>query len=240
MKISIAKIEFESYFFSPSLFFIFDCVTIVTIKTNKKLRGTKDKDVIEPKNPIQNKAKDKDNNNQNRKIPYLNFLELSKVNKLKLSNNKKNIVLYSNIIKPFNSSVTLFNNHNSMFKKIKKKNQNIGCDNINNKKMKIINGRKYMFDLPLTARNRKINLNKSCFFESFIKLGKVNYTSRSKSAYIGSCFACDLGFSISRSGYSPMTFSPYDKKRREECGVLPKYIVYEQYTRHKKSKFYNA
>ena len=33
----------------------------------------------------------------------------------------------------------------------------------------------------------------------------------------GSCFACDLGCSVSRSGYSPMTYSPYSKnfKRRD-------------------------
>ena len=47
-------------------------------------------------------------------------------------------------------------------------------------------------------------------------------------------FACDLGFSISRLGYSPMIFSPFTKRRREKCGAIPTYIIYEQYTRHKK------
>ena len=79
-----------------------------------------------------------------------------------------------------------------------------------------------------------LNLNKSCFFDTFLKLGNINYTTRSRSVYVGSCFACDLGFSISRSGYSPMTFSPFTKRRREKCGVIPTYIIYEQYTRHKK------
>ena len=35
--------------------------------------------------------------------------------------------------------------------------------------------------------------------------------------YRGSCFACDVGCSISRSGYSPMNYSPYNNliRRRE-------------------------
>ena len=32
--------------------------------------------------------------------------------------------------------------------------------------------------------------------------------------YLSSCFACDLGCSVSRSGYSPMTYSPYNKKEK--------------------------
>ena len=36
--------------------------------------------------------------------------------------------------------------------------------------------------------------------------------------YTSSCFACDVGCSISRSGYSPMTYSPFDNKikRRDQ------------------------
>ena len=35
--------------------------------------------------------------------------------------------------------------------------------------------------------------------------------------YRGSCFACDVGCSVSRSGYSPMNYSPYNNniRRRE-------------------------
>ena len=35
--------------------------------------------------------------------------------------------------------------------------------------------------------------------------------------YRGQCFACDVGCSISRSGYSPMNYSPYNNliRRRE-------------------------
>ena len=50
----------------------------------------------------------------------------------------------------------------------------------------------------------------------------------------GNCWACDIGCSISTTGYSPMTFSPYNKTKRQDCGIIPPFIVYEQYTRHKK------
>ena len=53
----------------------------------------------------------------------------------------------------------------------------------------------------------------------------------------GTCWACDVGCSVSTTGYSPMTFSPYVNtvKRRDVTPV--KYnIRYEQYTRHKKKK----
>ena len=35
--------------------------------------------------------------------------------------------------------------------------------------------------------------------------------------YRGQCFACDVGCSISRSGYSPMNYSPYNNliRRRD-------------------------
>ena len=38
--------------------------------------------------------------------------------------------------------------------------------------------------------------------------------------YLSTCFACDLGFSVSRSGYSPMTYSPYGKKEKRR-GLTP-------------------
>ena len=35
--------------------------------------------------------------------------------------------------------------------------------------------------------------------------------------YRGQCFACDVGCSVSRSGYSPMNYSPYNNliRRRD-------------------------
>ena len=99
-----------------------------------------------------------------------------------------------------------------------------------------MNEKKYAFDLPHSTKkiNIRLSVNNSCFFRNYMQLGNINYKTRSKSVYVGSCFACDLGFSVSMSGYSPMTFSPYNGEKRQECGVIPPNIVYEQYTRHKK------
>ena len=111
-------------------------------------------------------------------------------------------------------------------------------DNIN-KDIYDINGKKHVFDLPNSTKNQKTKLNNSCFFENMMELGEPHEIHRSKTAFIGACFACDLGFGVSITGYSPMTFSPYDHvTKREECRVLPESVVFEQYTRHKKSKFY--
>ena len=51
----------------------------------------------------------------------------------------------------------------------------------------------------------------------------------------GSCWACNLGCSISQTGYSPMTYSPYKQGyKRKDVTPINKDIVYEEYTRHKK------
>ena len=55
---------------------------------------------------------------------------------------------------------------------------------------------------------------------------KLNYrpirdTNYNLKEYASSCFACDVGCSVSRSGYSPMTYSPYNNKiRRREITPL--------------------
>ena len=49
------------------------------------------------------------------------------------------------------------------------------------------------------------------------------------------CWACDIGCSISTTGYSPMTFSPYKNniRRRDHTPIKPG-TVFEEYTRHKR------
>ena len=97
MKISIAKIELESYFLFPSLFLIFDCVIIADIKTNKKLMGTKDKDAIEPKKPIQ------------KKYPLFNFFLflhiLLKQTIIKAKKQKSTLLLFLSHILDLNSNL---------------------------------------------------------------------------------------------------------------------------------------
>ena len=40
--------------------------------------------------------------------------------------------------------------------------------------------------------------------------------------YKGTCFACDIGCSVSSSGYSPMNYSPYNNliRRREVTPII--------------------
>ena len=51
----------------------------------------------------------------------------------------------------------------------------------------------------------------------------------------GSCWACDVGCSVSTTGYSPMNFSPYNNKfKRQNVTYVSPNVKYKQYTRHKK------
>ena len=212
-------------------------------KKNKKKNNNVNNNIYkmfqkDPSQKTKKGNKDKNNGAINNLIPYLNYLQLNKngdIDKKKWSKDYKNNILYNNIIKPYKSSITLLNNKD---KKRRPKIKHKGYDNINYD-VYDINGKKYVFDLPNSEKNRKAKLNNSWNNENTMDLGEVYEIHRSKTAFIGACFACDLGFAVSVSGYSPMTFSPYDHvTKREACGILPKSVVFEQYTRHKKSKFY--
>ena len=71
---------------------------------------------------------------------------------------------------------------------------------------------------------------------------KENKDNNNKYNYFpdGSCWACDLGCSVSSTGYSPMTYSPYKNgiKRRNITPVKPG-VKYEEYLRHKKQVLRN-
>ena len=77
------------------------------------------------------------------------------------------------------------------------------------------------------------------------KIKKSSSTSRKEkenenSIYFpdGSCWACDLGCSISLTGYSPMTYSPYNKNiKRRNVTPVKAGTKYEEYLRHKKINF---
>ena len=57
----------------------------------------------------------------------------------------------------------------------------------------------------------------------------------------GTCWACDVGCSVSTTGYSPMTFSPYRNTiRRRDVTPVKNNVKYEQYTRHKKERNCNS
>ena len=53
----------------------------------------------------------------------------------------------------------------------------------------------------------------------------------------GNCWACNLGCSISQTGYSPMTYSPYRQGyKRREVTPIKEGTIYEEYTRRKNKK----
>jgi len=183
---------------------------------------------------LNNLDKDKlyDNNKYNdkiRTIPYLDYFKLNQIKNISGNNDRKNIILYNNIIKSFNKTKTLNNNNKLVYKKIKTN------ENTDTKKANIFNLRNYIFDLSNSVKKKYSFTSKSSIFNNILKLKNVNYNLRSKSVHLGSCFACDLGCSVSFSGYSPMTYSPYSKRRRKSITDMPSNILFEQYTRHKKN-----
>jgi hypothetical protein len=161
---------------------------------------------------------------------------MNEIKKLNQLNNSKNNIFYNNLINPFNNTKK-FNNSSSnklIFKEIET------YDNIkviNSKKDNIISDRKNIFDLSFSDKKKYMKNNNSCFFQNYLKLGSIKYMTRYRSVYKGLCFACYLGCSVSKSGYSPMTYSPYFsmKKMRKEITEMPKNIIYEQYMSHKKN-----
>ena len=67
----------------------------------------------------------------------------------------------------------------------------------------------YQIDNPFEANYKKIN-------DQYDQYDNTNNDEHSPSSfYKGNCFACHVGCNISNSGYSPMTYSPYEigKKR---------------------------
>ena len=77
----------------------------------------------------------------------------------------------------------------------------------------------------LTEENQNLRdkRNKGLFTYSEVdseEVKKLQFLNNS-AEYKGNCFACDVGCSISRSGYSPMNYVPYNNliRRREETPV---------------------
>ena len=96
---------------------------------------------------------------------------------------------------------------------IKKNKKNDNNNNNENKETGRLNinpfndgkNKEYVYPKPNPNYQRKIN---------YKPIRDTNYNPKE---YASSCFACDVGCSVSRSGYSPMTYSPFDNKlkRRE-------------------------
>ena len=86
-------------------------------------------------------------------------------------------------------------------------------------------------------RSSKRSINYSqCNPES---LKKINFLRPNQNPfyddmeYKGSCFACDLGCSVSRSGYSCMNYSPYNNRIKRK-NVTPIKVINENWQNKKK------
>ena len=97
--------------------------------------------------------------------------------------------------------------NNKSKKKHKKKNSN----NVNSKKRLSSKKNNIIINNP---RSNRIKGNIIYFDDIGSNSKKIKYGPGDNSFYTnnGNCFACDLGCSISSTGYSPMTYSPYDNR----------------------------
>ena len=87
-------------------------------------------------------------------------------------------------------------------KKYKKKNKKYNLNNKDDKETGKFNFSSTEYPRPNPSFQRKLNFHPE-------RSNRFNIKE-----YLSSCFACDLGWSVSRSGYSPMTYSPYNKKQK--------------------------
>ena len=96
-----------------------------------------------------------------------------------------------------------------------KKHLSASNQNKEQRKIKLVKNKKFF---PIRDKTEKGKLDYSeCSTNS---LKKINFRKNSNyllSEYKGLCFACDVGCSVSRTGYSQMNYSPYNNsiKRRD-------------------------
>ena len=172
-------------------------------------------------------------NNKYIKFPYLDNFQLDKINKLIHDSRSKNSLLYNKIIQPYNNTKTLLNNISYKQPKIFLQNENINPNNnlnLNEKNSGVIKeeNENENFDFTFINRNNGLKTSKSCVIKNNrYNLGNTNHFFRNQSATFGNCFACYFGCSVSRSGYSPMNYSPYDGRKREDNLYIPTEILYK-------------
>ena len=118
-------------------------------------------------------------------------------------NKTKNLKIYYLYLKKYYNNIKP--NRNNKRYKIDSMNYNEETGKFNINPFFEGNKKDYVYPKPNQNYQRKLN---------YKPISNSNYKPKEYSSF---CFACDLGCSISRSGYSPMTYSPYDNrvKRRE-------------------------
>ena len=137
--------------------------------------------------------------------PILINKEGKPINLIDNKNNKNsNKVYYPNNVN--NNKRGEVPNVTNIKRQNKKKNKdNKNYDRLNYSFNDYENNNNYIYPKINQKYQRKLNYEP--------KKGKVS----NQNIYSSTCFACDVGCAVSRSGYSPMTYSPYNNriKRRE-------------------------
>jgi hypothetical protein len=167
------------------------------------------KALINPKQPILN------NNNSN-SFPYngLNDKEFLQQNPNLIPNNanqKLPFKEHSHYRSNSNSPDQKYINPNYKHKVLKKNNSYIDSNKLSNynndnlSKAKVNNNIVYQSSPPM--KNAYVTKTKP-------KTKKEYYHHHINNSFSGNCFACEVGCNVSNTGYSPMTFSPYDPNIR--------------------------
>ena len=207
--------------------------TIDQEKQNKdkkpKSPNKKEKDYFYPKNQISKNQNLPNNNNNinNNNYNFNHYILYNNKNELKRSNSVSNFnsefpfnqtFKEENLNKTKNQKTEKMKNYlNNILKKSKKSNfqkKNISITE-KEKEKKVFNPENTLFynPDPFTV-HLKLKVNKH---KKSLSSRKENKDNNSNYLPDGNCFACDLGCSVSSSGYSPMTYSPYKNqiKRRD-------------------------
>ena len=110
--------------------------------------------------------------------------------------------------------------------------ENIKMNNINRlKNIKKGNFEKNKNEKNFPELNPEFQRKNSIKYPSSKTTEEINY-------FPGSCFACEHGCGVSVSGYSPMTYSPYNRNiKRRETTPLRRGTEYTQYNRHRQRKY---
>ena len=176
----------------------------------------------ENNNPLSNTLNSNNNYTNEPNIPYTNAPQS---NNIELNEQKKNPKFLSSSI-PYiqnylKDNIINNNNLNTPYNQIQERKNHSSSPNQNEKYRKLSPSNPY----------NKLKSNRTGSGSREKKYNKIIYYPD------GTCWACDVGCSISTTGYSPMTFSPYvnNVKRRDVTPVKPG-TRYEEYTRHKKKK----
>ena len=140
-----------------------------------------------------------------------------------------------------NSNDNEYDNNKIPFEKMKEnnieKNNENNLQNLENQKIELETNDKNLKSKSPSEKNRNITLLNPY---SRLLLNRTEPMKKASKKTInfeeGNCWACDIGCSISTTGYSPMTFSPYiNTIKRRDVTPIKSSIRYEQYTRHKKN-----